>query len=135
MSMMMTLLAAALTCLATTDIPEFKDKIQGACEQPCPDGGCIAAVSFTGNHDSARILLTYVDSWRGRQIAGPVYGARARGMAVQVNKILQPTYPMKRFEYAIRDSTSEVDVCTFVFEADASNKWLPTKATCLVEVP
>ena len=108
-------------CKATTDIREFETQIQRAC------GERIQSVSFTGNHDSATYLITYAIDLSGQQIAETVLAQQAWRAAVTSHTVLQRVYPMKRFEYSIKD-TNGLDVCTFSFEGDEEK---PTKGTCV----
>jgi len=109
------LMLAASECKATTNIPELKNAISKACEAKCPRGGCITAVDLTGDHTNTRLLLTFADSWGGFRFAGTSNGLTARNVAIQINELMQSVYPMKRFEYAIRDNSSDYDICKFIF--------------------
>jgi len=132
MLMLFLLLASAVPCKATTDIKEFKKSVETVCETPCPDGGCLKAVEFNGNHDKARFLLTYVDSWKGKQIADTPTGVQAQSLAVEANRLIQEVYPMASFEFAIRDSSYDGDVCSFWF---VSGRMSPVSGRCLMVVP
>ena len=115
------LLATKSECKATTDIQEFETQIQRAC------GERIQSVSFTGNHDSAKYVITYTIDLSGQQIAETVLAQQAWRAAVTSHTVLQGVYPMKRFEYAIKDTNGH-DVCNFVFSGDDEK---PYPATCV----
>ncbi len=113
--------AAASECKATTDVKEFETQIQRAC------GEHIQSVSFTGNHDSATYVITYAINLSGEQIAQTVLAQQAWQVAVTSHTVLQRAYPMKHFQYSIKDTNGE-DVCDFIF-ADDEEK--PFSATCV----
>ncbi len=115
------MLATNSECKATTDIAEFETQIQRAC------GRYIQSVSLTGDHESATYVITYAIDLDGQQIAETVLAQRAWQSAVTSHTILNGIYPMKRFEYAIKD-TNDRDVCNFLFEGDEEK---PTKGTCM----
>ena len=115
------MLAAKSDCKATTDIQEFETQIQRAC------GERIQSVSFTGNHDSATYVITYAVSLTGREIAGTDLSRLAWQSAVTSHTVLHGIYPMKRFEYSIKDTNGQ-DVCDFVFEGDEEK---PTTGACV----
>lgn len=108
-------------CKATTDIREFEGRIQRAC------GERIQSVSLTGNHDHAVYVITYAIDLGGHQIAETVLAQQAWRAAVTSHTVLNRIYPMKRFEYAIKDTHGR-DVCNFVFEGDEEK---PAKGTCV----
>lgn len=118
------MLATSSECRATTDIPEFESQIQRAC------GEHIQSVSLTGNHDSARYVITFSVDLEGMQIAETVTAQQAWHLAVTSHEILNGAYPMKRFEYAIKDTNGKA-VCDFVFEGDERK---PVTSTCMSEV-
>lgn len=115
------MLATKSECKATTDIQEFETQIQRAC------GQFIQSVSLTGDHESATYVITYAIDLGGQQIAETVLAQQAWQAAVTSHTVLNRFYPMKRFEYAIKD-TNDRDVCNFRFEGDEEK---PTKGTCV----
>ena len=115
------MLATKSDCKATTDIQEFETQIQRAC------GERIQSVSYTGNHDSATYVITYAIDLSGQQIAETVLAQQAWRAAVTSHTVLQRVYPMKHFEYAIKDMNGH-DVCDFLFEGDEEK---PAKGTCM----
>ena len=102
------MLATTSECKATTDIREFETQIQRAC------GQYIRSVSLTGDHESVTYVITYAIDLGGQQIAQTVLARQAWQSAVTSHTVLNRFYPMKRFEYAIKD-TSGKDACNFVF--------------------
>jgi len=118
------MLATMSECKATTDIQEFETRIQRAC------GERIQSVSLTGNHDSARYVITFAIDLEGMQIAETLTAQQAWQVAVTSHEILNSAYPMKRFEYAIKDTNGKA-VCDFIFEGDERK---PVKSTCMSEV-
>jgi len=118
------MLATSSECTATTDIREFETQIHRAC------GEHIQSVSLTGNHDSARYVITFSVNLEGMQIAETVTAQQAWQLAVTSHEILNGVYPMKRFEYAIKD-TNGMAVCDFIFEGGERK---PVKSTCMSEV-
>ncbi len=117
-------LATNSECKATTDIPEFETQIQRAC------GARIQSVSLIGNHDSATYVITYAIDLGGQQIAQTMLAVRAWQTAVTSHTVLNRAYPMKRFEYSIKDTNGK-DVCDFVFEGEEEK---PVKGTCMSNV-
>ena len=118
---MILLLVAALSCVATTDIPEFTDVVSRAC------GERIKSVSFTGNHENAKYLIAYAKDLLGEPIAEMDLPRLAWQAAKTANEVLQKSYHMEHFEYQIVDSRGS-EVCTFIFVA-AEEK--PIKGTCV----
>jgi len=108
-------------CKATTNIQEFEAQIHRAC------GQYIQSVSLTGDHESVTYVITYAIDLGGQQIAETVLAQQAWQSAVTSHTVLNRFYPMKRFEYAIKD-TKDRDVCNFRFEGDEEK---PTKGTCM----
>ena len=115
------MLATTSECKATTDIREFETQIQRAC------GQYIRSVSLTGDHESVTYVITYAIDLGGQQIAQTVLARQAWQSAVTSHTVLNRFYPMKRFEYAIKD-VHDRDVCNFRFEGDEEK---PTKGTCM----
>jgi hypothetical protein len=118
------MLSTSSECKATTDIQEFEGQIERAC------GERIQSVSLTGSHERARYVITFAVDLEGMQIAETVTAQQAWHAAVTSHEILNGVYPMKRFEYSMKDTNGKA-VCDFVFEGDERK---PVQATCMSEV-
>jgi len=114
-------LVAPFTCKATTDVPEFKEQVHRAC------GERIKSVSIVGDHEHIVYTITYALDLRGQQIAETVLAQQAWQSAVTSHTVLNRSYPMKSFDYYIKDVEGR-DVCVFRFEGDEEKPW---KGTCM----
>ena len=130
---MLMILALAVGCVATTDVPEFKERIHEACEYP-GTAAVVKSFELMGNHERLRVTMTRQATETGRVIAGTQFASDMRHMAREVWRSIRWGYPTERFEYVFKDGNG-VSLCGFAFVPDEANKLdLPVSAQCLAEV-
>lgn len=123
----------ALGCVATTNVPEFKDRIHEACEHPGANE-VVKSITLEGDHTRLRVTMTRVATETGRAIAGTQFAADMRHMAREAWRAIRWEYKAERFECVYKDGNG-VALCGFAFVPSEENKLdIPVSAQCLTEV-
>ncbi|MGH7274485.1 MAG: hypothetical protein ACREIQ_08530 [Nitrospiria bacterium] len=118
-------LAVATSCTATTNIEEFKDDIKNACKSPGAES-LLKNVDFSGNHDEATFSITYQREHKYLSVPETELGRIAWESAITSHGILFKLYPMKKFNYILKEPDGSI-ICEFSFGEVGE---APLKASC-----
>ena len=139
--MLWMLLAFGLGCEATTTVPEFKDRIQEACEWP-DAARYVRYFKVEGDHELLTVTIAWRQSLSGHTIAGTPLAHEARRTAKAVWQSMRGYYPMRTFRYRMLEG-DDVEFCSFEWVEPVRRESgppenpqeLPTVAKCLTYVP